>query len=108
MAFAFCECGRREWEPAETISIRNWALLRFREEVSFFKKLIFLRKRKGERQTSVCCSAYVCIHWSLLACALTRVESTALVCGDHSGTNQLPGWGFKWLLNRLNYSDRER
>ena len=41
----------------------------------FFKNFIYLFKSNGkggrERETSICCSTYLCIHWLILVCALT-------------------------------------
>ena len=57
------------------------------------------REKKGqgerERETSICCSAYLCIHWLLLVCALT---------GD--GTHNLGVLGGHF--NQLSYLSRAR
>ena len=38
---------------------------------AFFKKLILEREEGRERETLVCCSPYLCIHWLIFVCALT-------------------------------------
>ena len=66
----------------------------------FFLKFLFIdfRERKGggwgenreveERETSICCSTYLCIYWLILVCALTGDSTRNLdVLGRHS--NQL-------------------
>ena len=42
--------------------------------------LIDFRKREEgrERETSICCSTYLRIHWLLLVCALTGIEPSTL------------------------------
>ena len=30
------------------------------------------RERERDKQTLICCSTYLCIHWLILVCAMTR------------------------------------
>ena len=41
-----------------------------------------------EKETSICCSTYLCIHWLILACALTRDRTCNLGIWEQRG-NQL-------------------
>ena len=51
------------------------------------------REGGGERETSICCSTYVCIPWLLLVRALTR---------DQTYNFGVPGW----CCNQLSYPTR--
>ena len=31
-----------------------------------------MREREGGKETLICCSTYLCMHWLMLACALPR------------------------------------
>ena len=45
-------------------------------------------KKEKKRETSICCSTYLCIHWLLFVCALTEDRTCNLgVSGQRS--NQL-------------------
>ena len=57
------------------------------------KFFIIFRERKRERETSVCCSTHLCIHWFILACALT---------GDQTNNLSVSGW----CSNQLSYPAR--
>ena len=48
---------------------------------------------KVERETSVCCSTYLCTHWLILLCALTRYRTCNI---------GVSGWHF----NKLSYPAR--
>ena len=51
----------------------------------FFKFIDFTDRNGGrerERETSICCSTYFCIHWLILACALTRDQTHTLLKGS--------------------------
>ena len=49
------------------------------------KFFIIFRERKRERETSVCCSTHLCIHWLILVWALTGDRTHNLgVLGQHS------------------------
>ena len=39
--------------------------------LSLFKKFFFIYWFERERETSICCSIYLCIHWLIFVCALT-------------------------------------
>ena len=56
---------------------------------NFFNLLILER----ERETSICCSTYLCIHWLILVCTLTRDR-----------THNLDAWG--QCSNQLSYMAR--
>ena len=46
------------------------------------------RERERDRErTSICCLTYLCIHWLILACTLTRDQTDDR--GDWNNTNQL-------------------
>ena len=42
-------------------------------------------RERGERERLTCCSTYLCIHWLILVCALTRDQT--LAHWDDSVTN---------------------
>ena len=41
--------------------------------------LFYLLILEGERATLICCSTYLCIHWLILVCSLTRNRTHNLV-----------------------------
>ena len=36
------------------------------------------REREREEETVICCSTYLCIHWLILVCVLTRDQTCNL------------------------------
>ena len=50
---------------------------------STFPLIFFLR----ERETSICCFTYACIHWLILVCVLTSIGSCNLGVLDEALTN---------------------
>ena len=61
-----------------------------------FKKC-FLFTDLRERETVICCSAYLCIHWLILVCAVTRDWITTLAYWDDT----LTSWATWPGLNKL-------
>ena len=59
------------------ISLSTFQISILKASSSFF---FFLREREEgrDRKTSFCCFSYLCIHWLLLVCALTRVWTHSL------------------------------
>ena len=57
-------------------------------KIHFCLQVIFLRRfskflridfKERERETLICCSTYLCIHWLILVCALTKCQPTELL-----------------------------
>ena len=58
--------------------------------IIIFKNFYLLTwERERERKTLTCCSTYLCIHWLLLICALTR---------DQTHNPGVSGWRSKQLI----------
>lgn len=53
-----------------------------------FYLLILQRKRKNERETSICYSTYLFIHWSILVCALNGARTATLAYQDDALTSR--------------------
>ena len=64
-----------------------------------FQKLSSLiLEREEERETSTCCSTYVCIHWLLIVCALTGDQTHNLsVLGQRSNKLSYPARALLFL-----------
>ena len=60
-------------------------LLFFFNKPHLKKKLIHLRER--DRETLICCTNYLCIHWMLPVVVLTRDRTPNLRYGDGALTN---------------------
>ena len=67
----------------------------YMKDVTFELTLIFLlielteskRRRERERETSLCCSTYLHIHWFVPLCALTWDQNAIMVYLDNALTN---------------------
>ena len=51
-----------------------------------FKKFLFTDFLR-ERETSICCSTFLCTHWLTLVCALMGIEPTTLAYWEGALTN---------------------
>lgn len=53
----------------------------------FLIYLSVFREGGGERESSICCSTYLCIHWLILTCTLARDGTHNLSYGDDTLTS---------------------
>ena len=65
-------------------------------------------ERETDRQTSICCSTYLCIHWLILVCALTgfRIHNFGISgwCSDNWTTQPGPiHCVFFWVWATFSY-----
>ena len=59
------------------------------------------RRERGrrERESLICCSTYLCIHWLLLICVCARDPTPNLgVSGQHSNHLSYPAWAGMFLF----------
>ena len=93
------EAEGKKWNTWTYVPLITIIFLRQLTDVLFFYFCFYLliclieRERKEERETSICCSIYLRIHWLILVCALTRDQ-----------THNLGVSG--WCSNQLSYLAR--
>ena len=56
------------------------------------------REREKEGKSSLCCSTYLCIHWLLLICALTRDQTHNLGLGGRCTSPAVSNLFCTWNL----------
>ena len=84
------------FEKEETEVLLHWKL-------EALKKLSIDFKR--ERETSICCSTYLCIHWLLLICALPGDWTRNFgVSGMMLQLTELPGQSLEAVFNQMHDS----
>ena len=60
----------------------------------------FDRETDGQRETSICCSTYWCIHWSILVYALTGDRTHNLgVLGQGNFVTNWATWAMAWITH---------
>ena len=78
----------------------------FNFSVLFFWSIDFFRERENgrQRETSICCSTYLCIHWLILVCALSRDQIPNLsVLGWHCNQLSLARTGYFVLIVKCGF-----